>query len=354
MKKPPFRIPSMREIEALPWNGLKVASTFSGTGGSCLGYRMAGYRVMFANEFVPAAQEAYKVNHPDSYLFTGDVRRLSPQEVMDRCGVGEGELDVFDGSPPCSAFSRAGKGSERWGQVKNYSDVDQRCDDLFFEYVRLLRGIQPKVFIAENIPALKQGNAVGLYLQMINAMRDCGYKVQGRVVDASGLGVPQKRQRLIFVGIREDLDKEPVHPPYLDYVYTAQEAIADLPPLTQEEKNALRMSPHSAELWTQTKPGQNFCAACTKLYGKANAFTSRRLHHNRPSPTVMASPGLYHWDECRKMSVAELKRFSTFPDDFILSGAFAKQVERIGRAVPPMMMAAISRHIAESIFDVQY
>jgi DNA (cytosine-5)-methyltransferase 1 len=351
MQKPPFRIPTMAEITALPWNGLKVASTFSGCGGSCLGYRMAGYRVLFANEFVPAAQEAYKANHPNSYLFTGDVRRLAPELILEKCGVAKGELDVFDGSPPCSAFSRSGKGSAKWGQVKNYSDVDQRCDDLFFEYVRLLHGVMPKVFVAENVPALKQGDAAGLYLQMIGAMRDCGYVVKGFVLDASGLGVPQARKRLIFVGVREDLGKMPTPPPYLSYAYSAREAVEGLPELTAGERDRLSASETMNKLWHNTKPGMSFMAACQQLMGKPNCFNSRRLHGGKPSPTVMATAGLYHWDECRQLGVPELKRLSGFPDDFVLTGAFAKQVERIGRAVPPMMMAAISGHIARTIFD---
>ena len=349
--KPPYTIPSMREIEALPWNGLKVASTFSGCGGSCLGYRMAGYRVLFANEFVPAAQETYKANHPNSYLFTGDVRRLSPGLILERCGVAKGELDVFDGSPPCSAFSTAGKGSKKWGQVKTYSDVDQRCDDLFFEYIRLLRGVQPKVFVAENVPALKQGKATGLYLQMIEEMRRTGYKVGGFVLHAHGLGVPQARKRLIFIGVREDLGREPTPPPYLEYVYTAGDAVAGLPELTSDEMSQLAASKTMVGYWHDTKPGENFMGACERDTGKANCFNSRRLHKGKPSPTVMASNGLYHWDECRQMSVAELKRLSSFPDDFVLTGNTAKQVERIGRAVPPRMMCAVSGHIARTIFD---
>jgi hypothetical protein len=109
MTKPPYRVPSMAEIEALPWNGYRVASTFSGCGGSCLGYRMAGYRVVYANEFIEEAQRTYKANHPNSFLDTRDIRQVKPEDVLERAGVDRGELDLFDGSPPCSAFSTAGK-----------------------------------------------------------------------------------------------------------------------------------------------------------------------------------------------------------------------------------------------------
>jgi DNA (cytosine-5)-methyltransferase 1 len=186
---------------------------------------------------------------------------------------------------------------------------------------------------------------------MIGAMRDCGYVVKGFVLDAHGLGVPQARKRLIFVGVREDLGKTPTPPPYLSYVYSASEAIAGLPELTPQEKQGLSPGSTVARLWHDTKLGSNMMDACKRMNGKRNFFNYRRLHPGKPAPTVMACPGLCHWDECRKMSVPELKRFSTFPDDFVLMGAYAKRVERIGRAVPPMMMAAISGHIARTIFD---
>jgi DNA (cytosine-5)-methyltransferase 1 len=113
--KPAYRVPSMREIEALPWNGFKVASTFSGCGGSCLGCRMAGYRVVYACEFIEEAQRTYKANHPNSFLDTRDIRQVKPQDVMEKAGVERDELDLFDGSPPCSAFSTAGKRKAGWG-----------------------------------------------------------------------------------------------------------------------------------------------------------------------------------------------------------------------------------------------
>ena len=139
--KPPYNVPSMREIEATPWNGFKVASTFSGCGGSCLGYRMAGFRVIYANEFIPEAQRTYKTNHPNSYLDGSDIRTLTPEKLLERAGLERGELDLLDGSPPCSAFSTAGRREEGWGKVKQYSDGAQRVDDLFYEYARILKGV---------------------------------------------------------------------------------------------------------------------------------------------------------------------------------------------------------------------
>ena len=195
----------MTEIAAVPWNGLNVVSTFSGCGGSCLGFRMAGYRVLWANEFIPAAAETYRANHPTTILDTGDIRKVQPEAILKAIGLKAGELDAMEGSPPCASFSTAGKREKHWGKAKKYSDTVQRVDDLFFEYVRLLRGLRPKVFVAENVSGLVKGVAKGYFLEILGALKACGYRVGCKVLDAQWLGVPQARQRTIFIGVREDL-----------------------------------------------------------------------------------------------------------------------------------------------------
>lgn len=102
--KPPYCVPLMSEIEQIPLNGYSAVSTFSGCGGSCLGYRMAGFKVLWASEFIPAAQGVYKLNHPDSILDTRDIRKVKPEEILEAIGLKKGELDLMDGSPPCASF----------------------------------------------------------------------------------------------------------------------------------------------------------------------------------------------------------------------------------------------------------
>src|SRR5512139_3930873 len=99
----------MAEIVAVPDNGLRVISTFSGCGGSCLGYRMAGFRVAWASEFIPAAADVYRANHPETTLDTRDIREVQPAEILSEINLKAGELDLMDGSPPCASFSTAGK-----------------------------------------------------------------------------------------------------------------------------------------------------------------------------------------------------------------------------------------------------
>lgn len=309
MTKPPYRVPTMQEICSLPWNGFNAISTFSGGGGSSTGYRMAGFRVLWASEFIDSARETYAANKaPYTVLDGRDIRQVKAEDILDAIDMKPGELDLFDGSPPCASFSTAGKREAGWGKVKKYSDKAQRTDDLFFEFSRLVRGVQPKVFVAENVSGLVKGTAKGYFLEILRELKSCGYRVACKVLDSQWLGVPQMRQRTIFVGVREDLGIEPAHPKPLPYRYTLQDASV-------------------ATIDTVYKTVQ----------ASAGARTSSSWTHGT----------CQHPTEKRKFTIAELKQICGFPPDYILAGTYAQQWERCGRAVPPVMMM----HIAAAIRD---
>lgn len=311
---------------------------------------MAGYRVVYANEFIEEAQRTYKANHPRSYLDTRDIRSVSPADVLEKAGVSCGELDLFDGSPPCSAFSTAGKREAGWGKVKSYSDKAQRVDDLFFEYVRLIDGIRPKVFVAENVSGLVKGTAKGYFKRILAALKEPGYRVSCRVLDAQWLGVPQMRQRTIFVGVREDLGLEPAHPTPLPYRYTVGDAVEGLP-LGGESKR-LKPGTDTYRYWLATKPGASLSEACRELTGKNSFLTHVKQSPARPANTItQGTQQLYHWSEPRTLTLEELRRIGGFPDDFQLTGEFSQKWERIGRAVPPLMMCRIAKTIADNVLS---
>ncbi len=113
--KPPYRISSMQEISEIPWNGYNVISTFSGCGGSSLGYKLAGYKILWANEFIPIAADTYELNHKGTIVDRRDIRLIQPEEILETIGLKQGELDLMDGSPPCASFSTAGKREKAWG-----------------------------------------------------------------------------------------------------------------------------------------------------------------------------------------------------------------------------------------------
>jgi DNA (cytosine-5)-methyltransferase 1 len=128
MNKPIYQVLSMDEIRALPWSGFNAISTFSGGGGSSTGYRMAGFKVLWANEFIDAARDTYRANMaPHTILDGRDIRQVKAIEILESIKMQPGELDLFDGSPPCASFSTAGKRQAGWGKVKKYSDKASDC-----------------------------------------------------------------------------------------------------------------------------------------------------------------------------------------------------------------------------------
>jgi len=347
MNKPAYKVPSMSEIETTPWNGFNVVSTFSGAGGSCLGYRMAGYKVLWANEFIPAAQKVYRLNHPDSILDLRDIRKVQPAEILEAIGMSVGEIDIMDGSPPCASFSTLGKREKGWGKVKKYSDTRQRVDDLFFEYARILEGLQPKVFIAENVSGLVKGKAKGYFKIILQRLKDCGYNVKAKLLDAQWLGVPQMRQRVIFQGVRNDLGVNPKYPRPLDYRYTVRDAWEQ--EMCKETAPSLDGYKVGA-LWEQISPGEhhpNMFSLYKVGLDKPCATIQQRMANDNGKPFMGAS--CTHNIEKRYLSIQELKRICAFPDDFRLSGTYARQWERLGRAVPPVMMYHIARTVRDEI-----
>lgn len=389
MTKPPYQIPSMADIAALPWTGLTVASTFAGTGGSSLGYRMAGYRVLYCNEFVPAARDCYRANAAPYTIIDGrDVRQVQPADILDACKLREGELDVLDGSPPCASFSMAGSRAKGWGKVKRYSDTAQRSDDLFFQFTRLLKGIRPRVFVAENVAGLVRGVAKGYFIEILRELKACGYRVVAKVLDAQWLGVPQARQRLIFVGVRDDLGLEPVHPKPLPYNYTIRDVLPRIGRIMADRRTSTAGQGAGGVVeWPTDRPLATVTAAgigndyrgdwtiepeaditgyaigreWDKL-GRPGTQSDRYFQLVRPRldaacPTITAeggntgAAGVTHPTERRKFSIAELKLLSSFPADFDLTpaGNYARQWERIGRAVPPVMMSHVARAVAEGV-----
>ena len=350
-----YRMMSMQDVaEIKGTNGYTVASTFSGCGGSCLGFEMAGYDVRYALEFVPEARATYALNHEGVYLDDRDVRNVQASDIQQI--FGDREIDVFEGSPPCASFSTAGKRSEGWGKVKESSDTKQRTDDLFFEYSRILRDLQPKTFVAENVSGLVTGKAKGYFKEILAELKDCGYTVSARILDASWLGVPQARNRLIFVGVRNDLVERygvlPVHPQAFPSQLTLLDALPDL--LEREE-------------WVDSETGESTALGKavarewekTPIGGKSDKyFQLCRPALDRPVGTITAMIGntgmasVCHPTQKRKFNLRELRLLSAFPADFELTGTFAQRCERIGRSVPPLMMKAVADQLKTDVLDV--
>lgn len=343
-----YVIPSMADIKLSASKNspkFEVVSLFADGGGSSTGYRMAGAKVLAINEFIPEAIATYRANWPDTIILPGDVRKLTPEHILIEIGKQKGDLDLLDGSPPCSAFSTAGSRENGWGKIKKYSDSEQKnVEDLFFEYIRILRGTMPKVFVAENVAGLTKGTAKGYLNEILRGLRLSGYQVSCKVLDAKWLGVPQSRTRAIFVGVRDDLwdqkFKDKLHPTPKKEVVILSDAFKGLC-FTDKDKQETDLSRFKVlELLKTLQPGQTH----------HKAFTLVKASKHGQSPCIKATTSKigaresYHWDN-RAFSVSEIKRIMSIPDDYILTGTYQQQVERLGRMVAPFMMKAIAENL---------
>lgn len=343
-----YAIPTVAELRANTEHynhKFEVVSLFAGGGGSSTGYRMAGGKVLAINEFIPEAITTYKANWPTTKILSGDIRKLTGQDILTAINKESGELDILDGSPPCSAFSTAGSREKGWGKTKSYSDASQsNVEDLFFEYIRMLREIKPKVFVAENVSGLAKGVAKGYLNEILRELRNSEYKVTCKILDAKWLGVPQSRTRTIFVGIRNDLWRDSMkgktHPMPQERQVTLEQAFEGLI-LTDLDKLETDIKKYSIyKLLLNLDKGQSHI----------KRFNLVKNHPKKVSCCITATTGNpgaakpCHWDN-RAFSVSEVKRIMSIPDDYVLTGTYQQKVERLGRMVAPFMMKAVAEQI---------
>ena len=353
-----------------------VLSTFAGGGGSSTGYRLAGGKILAVNEFVPEAQNTYRENYPNTTIVPGDIKELTGTYLMEQAGVKVSELDILDGSPPCSAFSMAGSVShgegrthaDAFGKKKQYSDIKgvENVEDLFFEFLRVAKDIKPKVIIGENVEGLTMGEAKEYFHKIQNTFEQIGYLIVANVLDASYFGVPQSRKRCFFIGVREDVAEKvginfmtmyQLYPDKNDFRTTLGEAINDVVNEDKEELEYLfdKISPERAVGKTLMKMPKDPDKVLTGMdyHVKGHHFNLKRSSLRKPCPTITAMgnlagiAGTCHPIEDRKFTIKELKRIMSLPEDFKLTGKLNKKSERIGRMVPPLMMKAL----AESVYN---
>ena len=183
-----------------------VMSTFAGAGGSSTGYKLAGGKVLVSNEFVEHAYESYKLNNPNTEVLTGDIKDLTPEHFLDAGNIKPGELDIFDGSPPCTHFSMSGKRERSWNKEKLYHGHKQyQIERLTEEMIRVAEGVKPKCIIIENVKALSLGSAAEYRNTFLNLLNKAGYICSWKILNASDYGVPQARERTFIIGIRNDV-----------------------------------------------------------------------------------------------------------------------------------------------------
>jgi DNA (cytosine-5)-methyltransferase 1 len=337
-------------------NGYKVFSCFACGGGSTMGYKLAGFEVIGANEIDPKMAECYKVNHNPKHLFVEPIQEFKnrqdlPEELFN--------LDILDGSPPCSSFSMAGNREKDWGKEKKFREgqADQILDTLFFDYIDLAKRLQPKIVIAENVKGLLMGAAKEYVWRIYQAFDKAGYYVHKWLLDASKMGVPQRRERVFFVAIRKDLTSKfegaqkidlfnPM--PYLDMGFNEP-----LIPFTNYDDGIVdeyiyNLVPRDKKEYENVKKGEQF----SKYTG--SGFTVYKIDPQKVLGTLSCEDksrgGALHYEQQRSLTKSELFKTGAFPLDYkVKNGLMAYKL--IGMSVPPVMTAQIASRIQTQWLD---
>ena len=334
----------LADLKDVPQNGIKVMSTFACGGGSSMGYKRAGCEIIAANDIDPEMAWHYKKNlNPPNYflcpirdLLTADL----PPELFN--------LDILDGSPPCSTFSMAGSREKAWGKDKHFREgqAKQVLSDLFFDYLDLVERLKPCVAIAENVKGMILGNAKGYTKMVMARFKEIGYRPQLFLINGADCGVPQRRERVFFVAIRDDINVPPLKLAPKHRWINSSEACQDLQDLTQEELIETAATASDKKWWPKTAAGTDYGVAAMKETGKPTGFSIKRLDGNIPSNTLVSSEPLRHWAKCRRLTFREWKRLGSFPDDYhAKTDKIGKYM--IGMSVPPKMTEVVARAVID-------
>ena len=313
----------------------KVISLFSGCGGSSLGYKWAGFDELLAIDFDRNSVETFKLNFPDVPVWQRDICKISGKEIVDFCGIKEEDLDLLDASPPCQGFSIVGK-----------RKVMDTRNSLFLELVRLIKEIRPKTFLMENVPGMMRGRMKGKFIEIMEALKGTGYDVKCKLMNAKYYNVPQSRQRLIWIGVRKDLNIQPSFPEPSNKLITVKRAIGHL---EESEKDKRKRVTKGLERYAyRLREGESV----DKYHRKGSLFGLKRISRHKPCCTILrsAGTGLLHYEyNLFFLSIKELQVLSSFPEDFIFIGPQSSQIDRIGNTVMPRFMEAVAAHIKEEI-----
>jgi len=344
-----WKLASLKNIKP---NGLKVFSCFACGGGSSMGYKLAGFTVLGCNEIDPKMMEAYKTNLNPKYSFLEPIQQFKerndlPKELFD--------LDILDGSPPCSNFSMAGNREKDWGKEKKFREgqVNQVLDTLFFDFIDLAKKLQPKVIIAENVKGILIGGAIKYVQRIIKGFENVGYYTEYWVLNSKTMGIPQSRERVFFISIRKDIAERIkgvrenllTRMPSLKLYFNEREIAYK--EIEQEDGSKGRHIPAGIlPYWEKILPGRS----CADVHEKGHYFQEIKLDPDKPLPTLRAgSNTYYHYKKPRRLHDIEIILGGSFPTDYI----FVKNqpIYIIGMSVPPLMIAKIAKEIKEQWFD---
>lgn len=327
-----------------------VFSCFSCGGGSTMGYKLAGFDIIGCNEIDKRMMYVYCQNHDPEFSYLEPIqdfkkRKNLPPELYN--------LDILDGSPPCSTFSISGSREAAWGIEKKFKEGQSKqiLDTLFFDFIDLAERLQPKIVVGENVKGLLVGNARKYVSKIYDSFDKAGYYCQHWLLDSQNMGVPQRRERVFFVCLRKDLAEQFLYQhnffekkPALDLVFKeATIFFNEIADYSGREVN----SPVLRTLWDNRKDGDSDQAnANMRLYGKNNNFNQAYAYLDKVCPTLSSKEScLIHYNQPRYLGKSEVCGISSFPQDYNFAGQSAHYI--CGMSVPPLMVAQIATRIWE-------
>ena len=326
---------------------------FAGAGGLALGLEQAGFDNLLSNDFDKDSCNTLKTNRPDWNVICDSVENLAEQDLLKMLNIKEGELDLLSGGYPCQSFSYAGK---RLG----LTDVR---GTMFYYYAKILKQLKPKMFLAENVKGLV-GHDGGKTLQtMINVFEEIGYRVQYKVLNSWDYGVAEKRERIVIIGIRNDIPVEYEYPSPYEYKPVLRDALKNVPKsegasYPQSKKEVFDLVPPGG-CWRDL-PEDVARAYMKGSYNLGGGKTgmARRISWDEPSLTILCSPCMKqtdrcHPDETRPFTIRESARIQSFPDTWQFTGSLNSKYKQIGNAVPVNLAKEIGLSIIKTLKEIK-
>lgn len=324
---------------------------FAGAGGLALGVEKAGFNTLGLIEYDKDAADTLKKNRPNWNVINDDIANISCLDLEKYFSIKKGELDLLSGGAPCQAFSYAGK---RLG-------LEDARGTLFYHYALFLEKLQPKMFLFENVRGLLTHDHGKTYSTMLDIFTRAGYTIDKQVLNAWNYGVPQKRERLITIGIRNDLvgKTEYRFPKAHSYKPVLRDVLLDCPdgpgvPYGEKKRKIFELVP-AGGYWRDIDPAiaKEYMKSCWDMEGGRTGIL-RRMSLDEPSLTVLTSPSQKQTERChpleaRPFTVRENARCQTFPDDWEFCGNVSAQYKQVGNAVPVNLAYDIAREIVHSL-----
>ena len=323
-------------------NGLKVFSCFACGGGSTMGYKLCGCDVIGCNEIDPDMNEVYVLNHNPKYNFLEDIRDFNKREDLPKELY---NLDILDGSPPCSTFSMAGQREDAWGVEKEFREGQkkQTLDDLLFIFIETVAKLKPKVAIMENVEGLMLGNAWKYVQEIYKKFHDIGYQVKHWLLKGENMGIPQARHRVFFVATKLPFNLDCVNM-YFNYDKIPYKEIKEGVGAEASEKAKILLD---NALETDTL----LSYAYERVYGKRSWFTHVLCRDDYVMPTVVAGHDcMWRFTEKTHCSDEDYRNAQTFPQDYNFGKEKVAYI--CGMSVPPLMIKRLVTRLIESgLFD---